>query len=52
VSACIAELLFGVRAEGEQLEDVAVLLTAVDVQPGGDQTVRPGADGEEPEPSP
>ena len=49
----VAELLFGVKAEGEQLEDIAKPLTAEDAEPDqpADAAVT-GRDEQQPEPDP
>jgi MFS family permease len=48
----VAELFFGVKAAGEQLEDIAEPLTAADARPDGPEVAEERSAGEEPELSP
>ena len=48
----VAELAFGVKAEGQQLEDVAKPLTVEDAEQGAGDDAGSQEGGEEPEPSP
>jgi MFS family permease len=48
----VAELVFGVHAEGQQLEDIAKPLTVEDAEQGSAEDARRQGAEEEPEPSP